>query len=133
MKYKSGYKYQLAGEEEFQTSFRPEETIVTRFIKLDLYGKLTIFNGYAWDGTSGPVIDRKTNMRASACHDGLYQLMRMRFLDHHEWRQADKEFAKTLKEDGAWRATIKIDMLGLKIAGGKSAHPDNRREIKEAP
>ena len=133
MKYKSGYKYQLAGDEEFQTDFRPGEPISTKFITLNTDGLLRLINGYAWDGTSGPVIDRKTNMRGSAGHDGLYQLMRMRLLDHHKWRDADKEFSRILKQDRAWKLTVKIDMLGLKIAGGKAAHPDNRREIKEAP
>ena len=133
MKYKSGYKYQLAGDEEFQTSFRPDEPITTKFITLNTDGKLRIISGYAWDGVSGPVIDRKTNMRASLCHDPIYQLMRMKLLDHREWRKADKEYERRLEEDGAWPVTVKIDMLGLKIAGGKAAQPSNRRETKEAP
>jgi len=133
MKYKSGYKYQLAGDEEFQTSFRPEEPISTKFITLDANGKLRLLNGYAWDGPSGPLIDRRTNMRASLCHDALYQLMRMKLLDHRRWRKADKEFARIEEEDGVWGIIIRLDMAGLKIAGGNAAHPDNRKEIKEAP
>ena len=114
VKYKSGYNYQLVGDEEYQTSFRPESDIVTRFITLNTTGKLKLIHGYAWDGTSGPVIDRKTNMRGSGGHDGLYQLMRMGLLDWREWRKADYDFSIFLREDGSWEITIKVDMLGLK-------------------
>lgn len=133
MKYRSGYKYQLAADETFQTSLQPPQSIFTARIDLYTTGLLVIREGYSWDGTSGPVIDRKTNQRGSLAHDALYQLMRMEKLPHYFWPQVDLEFAKIIKEDGAWPMTIKLDLLGLKIAGGRAALPKNRRKVYEAP
>lgn len=129
MKYRDGYKYQLAEDEMFQTEFKPREDIATKFLEITSAGELTCKAGYAWDGVSGPVIDRKTNIRASLCHDALYQLMRMGKLPSDLWRYADKEFARILKQDGAWRITIEIDMLGLKVMNGRSALPSSRKKV----
>ncbi len=133
MKYRGGYKYQLAQDELFRVSIRPAFDIVTARIWLTTEGILTVREGYAWDGASGPVIDRKTNQRASCAHDALYQLMRMRKLPHDQWRNADREFAKILTEDGAWKITRQIDMAGLKLAHGRAALPKNRKKVYEAP
>lgn len=133
MRYRKDYKYQLVGNETFQTSFRIPECVLAPRISLHCDGTLVVHDGYAWDGTSGPVIDRKTNQRASLGHDALYQLMRMGLLSHHLWRVADKDFATWLKEDGAWAWVIKADLLGLRIAGGRAALPKNRKKVYEAP
>jgi hypothetical protein len=133
MRYRGGYKYQLAADERFHVAFRPRHDIVTPRIWLTTDGTLTVRDGYAWDGVSGPVIDRKTNMRASLCHDALYQLMRMTRLPCEQWRIADGEFARLLNEDGAWPITRRIDMFGLKLAGGRAALPKNRKKVYEAP
>ena len=133
MKYRGGYKYQLAETEIFQTDIYPEVDIVTEYIWLTTEGVLTVKKGYAWDGPSGPVIDRKTNLRASLAHDSLYQLMRMGRVPSSRWRDADREFAKILKEDGAWGITIRIDMAGLKLANGSAADPKNKKKIFTAP
>ena len=131
MQYRKGYKYQLANDEEFSTSFRLAETIYTPRIILYSNGKLVVREAYAWDGTSGPVIDRKTNMRGSCAHDALYQLMRMQLIPYKLWRMADKDFAKWIKEDGAWEITIKVDLIGLRLARGKAALPKNRKKLYE--
>lgn len=133
MKYKAGYKYQLHSIESFNTDIIPFRPIETEYIKLSLGGKLTVLKGYAWDGVSGGVIDRKTNLRASLCHDALYQLMRMKKVHYGKWRAADREFSKILKQDGAFSFIIKIDMIGLRIARGRSARPASAKKIKTAP
>lgn len=133
MRYRGGYKYQLAADQRFYVAFRPRHNIFLARIWLTTDGTLTVREGYAWDGVSGPVIDRKTNMRASLCHDALYQLMRQGELPHTQWRSADMEFDRLLKEDGAWSITRRIDMLGLKLAGGRAALPKNRKKVYEAP
>ncbi len=132
-RYRKGYKYQLADDLYFQTDFRPEDSVITERIVLDTNGLLLVRDGYASDGVSGPVVDRKTNLRGGFIHDALYQLMRMGMLPHLDWREADKEFAKALKEDGAWGWVIRIDMTGLKLAGGSAAHPSKRKRIYSAP
>lgn len=126
---KVGGSYQLIKPYRTQTAFRPEEDIVTERIVLLTSGLLVVLSGYCWDGTSGPVIDRQSNMRAGCGHDALYQLMRMKELDHAYWPTADEEFGKWLKEDGAWSITVKVDLLGLKIACGRAALPKNRKKV----
>jgi hypothetical protein len=133
LKYRGGYKYQLAEHKTFQTEICPVRDIVTARIWLTVDGTLTVREGYAWDGCSGPVVDRKANRNASLAHDALYQLMRMKRLPHNRWRDADREFAKILKQDGAWKITRQIYMAGLKIAHGRAALPKNRKRIHEAP
>ena len=130
MQYKKGYKYQLVGTRRFKIDIKAD--INTAFIELDNRGCLVIKNGYAWDGAS-IIPDRLTNMRASLVHDALYQLMRERELSFTRWREADLEFDKLLKMDGAWGITRKIDMAGLWIAQGKAAHPSNRKSVLTAP
>jgi hypothetical protein len=76
IRYRSDYKYQLAEEYKISISIKPKSNIETEFIDLDTDGNLTVKNGYAWDGPSGPVKDTDENMRASLVHDALYQLMR---------------------------------------------------------
>lgn len=102
-------------------------------IELNMDGTLLVREGYSFDGPSGPVIDRKTNMRGACGHDALYQLMRMGLLPHKWWPLVDDEFARWIREDGAWYITAKIDLFGLRIAGGRAALPKNRKRIHEAP
>ena len=130
---KCGGSYQLTRTFQVQTSFRPKANIITARITMMISGLMTLYDGYCWDGTSGPVIDRKTNMRGGCVHDGCYELMRRGHLPYQDWRAADAEFAKLLKADGAWDITIKIDMLGLKLANGKYAHPSQRKRRFTAP
>lgn len=133
MKYRKGYKYQLAEDEYFITPFRPPEYISASRITLDPSGTLCVKEGYSYDGPSGPVIDRASNMRGACAHDALYQLMRMELLPHSFWRKADRVYADCLREDGAWDITIKLALAGLKLAGGRAALPKNRKKIYEAP
>lgn len=131
MKYLKGFKYQLHEEMQWQTYIYSMKNIDSDFVKLSSGGMLTLKKGFAWDGTSGPVMDRKSNMKASAIHDALYRLMRKGKLEHDYWRQADSEFKRALKEAGAWSSTIWIDMKGLAIANGSAAHPKNKQKIYE--
>ena len=132
MKYKSGYKYQLTEDEVFKAPFYPKIPIDTDYISLTSSGIMTLKRGFAWNGANF-VIDRKSNMVASAFHDALYKLMRMRLLDHKEWRLADTVYAELQERDGACKISIMLDMLGLKIASGVCAKPKNRVVIYTAP
>lgn len=132
MEFISGFKHQLHKDEVFDVPFYPEGGIITEFVRLTSKGHLTLKKGFAWDGATF-IIDRKTNLRASAAHDALYRLMRKKLLNHNHWRIADGVFRQCLKEDGAWVITIKADMAGLYIARGSAAHPKNRIKIRTAP
>lgn len=132
--YRSGYKYQLAKTYTIGINIKPKKSIITNFIDLTMTGTLTIFDGYAWDGPSGPVIDTKENMRASLIHDALYQLMRYRKLTAKAHKiKADKLFRKICIEDGISRMTAHIYYLGLRLGGKPATDPKNKKKIHIAP
>ena len=134
IKYRSGYKYQLHTDYFIETKIKPKKIIDDKFIKMDLAGNLTIVEGYAWNGPSGPVIDSKENIRASLVHDALYQLMRHRRLTQKSSKEkADKLFKKLCIQDGVPRAIAHIYYLGLKAGGKPRTEPKNRKKIHTAP
>ncbi|MCB7127931.1 MAG: DUF1353 domain-containing protein [Candidatus Brocadiales bacterium] len=133
IKYRKGYKYQLAEKCRIQTDIIQVSRIKEQFIELDETGLLTIPSGYAWDGPSGPMLDTANAMRGSLVHDALYQLMRMGLIDQ-SWRHAaDELFRRICLEDGmstfrAWYAFTGVDLFA---AGAASA--DARKKIITAP
>jgi hypothetical protein len=131
MKYRKGYKYQLVSLETFKTEIIPESAINTQFIMVSKTGTVFIKSGYAWDGSSGPTRDTKTNMRGSLLHDALYQLLRMGLLDQKWRKQADREFIKVCKEDGMWSLRQKWTYDGLQVAQGTAALPKNKKKVYE--
>lgn len=133
IKYRSGFKYQLAEGYSIKTAIRQISRIETEFIELDETGGLVIHGGYAWDGPSGPTIDTKNAMRGSLVHDALYQLMRMGLLDRGHRGTADDEFRRICREDGmswfrAWYFHIGVDSFA---AGAVSAKA--RKKVIIAP
>lgn len=100
IKYRDGYKYQLAEPYMVQTAIRPKEHIGHDFIVLTVDGLLMVNKGYAWDGASGPAINTLNFRRGSLVHDCFYQLMREKLLDCG-WREtADSELRRICQEDG---------------------------------
>lgn len=106
MKYRKGYKYQLAADYTFPMFglLASEVTIDTLFIRVTNAG-LLIREGYAWDGPSGPTIDTDDFMEASLVHDALYQLIRRRLLPYTAKSKADKLLYILCKRAGMpwWR------------------------------
>ncbi len=133
IRYRSGYKYQLATEYSVQTSVYPLEAILTEFITLNKHGFLFIAKDYAWDGASGPTIDTKSSMRGSLVHDALYQLIRLGVLGS-EWRYAaDKELLKICIEDGMWKWRARGWFKAVRRVAGFAASPENRKKVHVAP
>jgi hypothetical protein len=134
IRYRSGYKYQLATRYSLPITIKPKKDIKTEFIKLDTKGKLTIKRGYAWDGPSGPVVDTKENMRASLVHDALYQLMRQKELSAKAYKdKADKIFKNICIKDGVPKNIASTYYYGLKIGGVPATDPKNKKKIYKAP
>jgi len=134
IEYRSGYKYQLATDYEIKTTIKPKKPVDDRFIKMTKDGLLTMIAGYAWDGPSGPVVDRPENMRASLVHDALYQLMRHRRLTAREYKdKADQLFKKLCREDGVPGAVAQAYYLGLQLGGKPNTDPSNKKRILVAP
>jgi hypothetical protein len=148
IRYRSGYKYQLAEEYRVNVivtaqrsedgSQRSEEGereagIKTDFIDLDTVGMLTIKGGYAWDGPSGPTIDTKSFMRGSLVHDALYQLMRNGHLPGSCREAADQELHRICREDGMTRFRAWYVLLGVRKYASFSASPKSKKKIHSAP
>lgn len=117
----TAWKYQLLEDYWVSIPLFPELPVEARFIYLNLAGRLTILKGYCWDGTSGPTIDTKTNMRASLIHDALYQGMREGWLPQDMREEADQVFRDICLEDGMWPIRAAIDFKGLQWFGARHA------------
>lgn len=100
IKYVSGYKYQLHETYSIKLPFSvPDISMDHEFLKVE-GGVLTVSQGYAWDGPSGPTIDTPSFMRGSLVHDALYQLMRDGLIDQSCRERADKLLRDLCIEDG---------------------------------
>jgi hypothetical protein len=132
--YKSGYKYQLKETYTLPIPLVPPLGIDTEYISLDTTGVLTIKDGYAWDGPSGPSIDTLSFMRGSLVHDALYQLMREGHLDHTVYREAaDRALRDICREDGMCPIRAWWVYQGVRIFGNFAADPADKRPIIRAP
>lgn len=134
IEYRTGYKYQLAMDYSIKTTIKPKKLVDDDFIKMTKDGWLTIIKGYAWDGPSGPVVDRTENMRASLVHDALYQLMRHKRLTAKEHKdKADLLFKKLCKQDGVPGPVAHAYYVGLQLGGKPNTDPANRKKLHVAP
>jgi len=133
IRYVKGCKYQLVDALSIYVAIHPEEDIVTDFIELTTHGRLTGKAGYAWDGSSGPVRDTKKNMRGSAAHDMLYQLIRLGLLDPKYRLIADIVYVDMCEEDGTWAWLAGAYRKVLKIFGAWAADPKNKKKTYIAP
>ena len=126
IKYREGYKYQLAESVVIQTPVKGYD-VSSEFYTLHRNGILYIRAGYAWDGASGPTWDTKSSMRGSLIHDVFCQLMRRREVDYKLWHSVVNEFFKELcLEDGMWsaRASLWASAVEFADAGDPSQGPD---------
>tara|TARA_R110000772_G_scaffold268452_1_gene395563 strand:+ start:8691 stop:9092 length:402 start_codon:yes stop_codon:yes gene_type:complete len=131
MKYKKGYKYQLTEDEVTQTPIHPAEDIDTHFITLTKTGLLTVRNGYAWDGPSGPTVDTDNSMTPSLNHDAFAQLMRMMLLSRM-WRiLTNVFFAQQCLKRKMWRARAWFWKNTLDKFGAPSTNPKNAKKEYE--
>ena len=133
IKYKGGYKYQLAETYQATVDIRPADTIHTEFIHLTRTGLLMIGQGYAWDGPSGPAIDTKNFMRGSLIHDALYQLMREGHLPKTCRRAADVELRRACAEDGMSWIRCQWVYWSVCVFASSCADPQHKKPVLEAP
>lgn len=141
--YKAGYKYQLVNSyiHKLPPTFPIINEIETDYLWLgmggkfsDLYTRLIVKSGYAWDGPSGPTIDTKNFMRGSLVHDALYQLMRYGHLDKNVYRiHADRELQHICIEDGMCWIRAQFVYWGVRIGGNPGARYGNENPVIGAP
>ena len=121
IKYKDGYKYQLAETYSTKIGIFPDAHVRHDYISLSPHGFLSIRKGYAWDGPSGPTIDTKNFMRGSLVHDALYQLIREGLLPLSDRENADAELRRICMEDGMSAVRAWWVFQGVRIFGDTAA------------
>ena len=132
--YRAGYKYQLAADYETQLTFAPPNAIHTKFVNFYENGKLIVYEGYAWDGPSGPTADLPYFMRGSLVHDALYGLMQADLLNRVNYRNlADLTLVRLCEEDKMPPAQVYLTYQGVKLFGDPYATPGNGNPIIKAP
>ena len=134
--YKGGYKYRLDEYYRVDIPVWPIKPVETEYIKLSLFGRLEIMEGYNWDGPSGPTFDTKNFMRPSLVHDALYQLMREGHLqggNSPTRKTIDKLLQRQCIEDGMSRVRAWWVYKGVHYGARKSSTAGNIRPVQSAP
>ena len=98
-----------------------------------LTNHLSIKEGYAWDGPSGPTIDTKDFMRGALIHDALYQLLREGQLPKEDRKVADKVLKRTCLEDGMFPLRANVVYLAVRAFASFAADPANKKPVVYAP
>lgn len=129
VKYKKGYKYQLSESFEFMIPRRAGKNYDSHWITFREDGLLTIREGYAWDGPSGPTFDTPNTMTPSLVHDALYQLMRMGLLPQSKRSYADELMRVMLIERGMSWFRAWAWYHSLRWGARKAALPESRRKV----
>ena len=83
---------------------------------------ITVFEGYCWDGASGPTIDTDTSMEPSLVHDALCQLIQMGKIPEHKRKVADKIFKNLCLRAGMVPPRASIWYRMLRVFGGIYSH-----------
>ena len=135
IKWTDGWKYRL--EEslvvELSDSFKTAPYINHEEFQLH-EGVLTIYEGYLWDGASGPTLDTKDSMEPSAVHDCLYYACRQGLLDHTIWRDdIDREFHRLLLKNGMDQVRASVWYNSVRLFGNRYAVPQEERAIQQFP
>ena len=133
IKYREGYKYQLAESLEIQTPVTGEKA-VDDFFELRPDGMLLVRAGYAWDGASGPTFDTPASMAPSLVHDVFCQLMRDGRVGFEKWQDTVNEFFREMCiAAGMWEWRASLWHRGVEF--GDAGNPDQGpgRKILEAP
>ena len=121
----SGYKYALLEPYVYETEFAVPAAVASPhgWVKLNVTGRLTLKQGYAWDGPSGPTLDTKDFMRGSLVHDALYQLMRQKRLPRRLRKRADVLLWMICLEDGMAKARANYVYHAVRAFGASAARP----------
>ena len=134
MKYRGGYKYQIASDYLIAVRIRPSRMIETEYVTLSRDGILSIRKGYAWDGPSGPTFDTRNFMVGSLAHDALYQMMRLGHLDAARWREvADSELRRLCRQSGMSRLRAWWVYQGVRAWGAGAATVAAIKHLRIAP
>lgn len=129
MKYrKAGYRYQLA-EQFTHTLFKESfKNVEHEYFEIK-DGLITVKQGYAWDGPSGPTIDTKNTLMPSMIHDCLYQAIRLGLLPPEDRKKADDLLVILLLETGTNYFRAKLWGWCVHVFAKFAAGKPNKRDI----
>ncbi len=133
VKYQKGYKNRLYETHKGNIAIYPEVRIESKFGVLYPNGNIEIFEGFMWDGCSGPTIATKSTIRAGLVHDFLYYLMRQGLLEQHQREQVDKIFKQILLKDKCLWLRAWGYFKGVRLFGAFAASLANKKKVFTAP
>jgi hypothetical protein len=131
MKYRKGYKYQVAEELDIWIDLKPVKRVDIPFGSLDIDGHMRVNAGYAWDGASGPTVDTDDSMTPSLVHDVLAQMMRAELLPQSFRLPSNEVFDTLLKERGVNHLRRGVWIRALDDFGAESTDPRNAKKVYE--
>jgi hypothetical protein len=131
--YKRGYKYATTRDYRAKLDIIPYAPFSNDFFSMDMEGNVVIFKRYAWDGCSGPTIDRNNNMIAGLLHDAGYQMIRLGLIDSKYKDYLDDLLHNVMVEDGAWGWEADLFHWGVMEFGAGSCRPSAEPQELIAP
>jgi len=132
IKYSEGLKYRLREDYSIKTKVTGY-SIFDKMFRLVEDGTLTIYDGYTWDGASGPTIDTKSSMRGSLVHDVGYQMMRLGLIPESTRPLWDDMLHDICVEDGMWHFRAEGWEEAVSHFAAGCAKSGAEPEILEAP
>ena len=129
----SGYKYTTAERCTLALSLFDGVTFGSQHFAL-ASGRLTVREGYAWDGASGPTWDTNNALVPSLVHDVLYQAIRAGLLPESRRFDADLEFYRMMRERsrGFWSHIRAFYFFcGVRCFGWLSMRPKRGGEAQD--
>ena len=133
MKYRKGYKYQLAESITIQTILRPPEDIFINFAVLYKDGRFRLTLGYACDGASGCTLDTPGTFRGAFFHDAGYEMLRKGKLPPSWRKDFDKLAHKLWSEDMLFQFRADTWYRAVRNLAGFAADPKNIKKVYETP
>lgn len=122
-----GGAFQLAEIFVVHSGIQPDYDIRAGFIELKRTGELIIYDGFVWDGGSGPAYNNKSMIAGSLPHDALYKLFRLGLLPLKYRYLADRLLIKTGDRAGMLKTRQAWVLFAVKTFARRSALPNNRR------
>jgi hypothetical protein len=87
-----------------------------------------LYEGFWFDGASGPAVDGPTNIMAAAIHDALYRILASRHgkqLDALTYKLADETYRRVMIAQGALPIRAYLHYIGLRIGGRRYSELSN--------
>ena len=131
MKYWEGYDKVVAEDFSVQTTIYGYD-ISDKLFHLFPVGKLEIYQGYPWDGNSGPLPDFVCTIEASCGHDIICDLINSGRLPLDEQPKADQFYYDTVIRKGMWGWAARQATLAIRWHMLKKGSKKYNRKVYEA-